>query len=213
MNNSKSIMMRVVVAAVAAVVMLQCASAQTRYVVGDGIGWDIPPNGAAAYTSWASGKPFMVGDILVFNFATNQHDVQQVQQDSFDACTSTNPIGNSITNGPANITLSTAGDHYYICTFGRHCQAGQKLAINVSATPGASPPSTTTPPPPATPSPPSNTPPEAACPPPESSDPPVGGPAVSTTPGAGNSPPDSSSPVVFASFFVMFLGIVVATFL
>ncbi|KAM7480344.1 hypothetical protein LguiA_028557 [Lonicera macranthoides] len=213
MNNKLN--MRVVISAFAAAVMLQCASAQTGYVVGDGIGWDIPPNGAAAYTSWASGKRFMVGDILIFNFATNQHDVQQVQQDSFDACTSTNPIGNSITNGPVNITLTSAGDHYYICTFGRHCQAGQKLAINVSGTPAASPPpSTTTTPPPATPSPPSNISPEAACPPPESSDSPTGGPTVSTTPDrAGNSPPDSSSPAVFASFIVTSFGVAMATFL
>lgn len=56
--------MRVVVSAFVAAVILQCASAQTRYVVGDDLGWNIPPNGAAAYTSWASGKRFMVGDIL-----------------------------------------------------------------------------------------------------------------------------------------------------
>ena len=43
-------------------VLLQCAAAQTVHVVGDGIGWTIPSNGA--YTNWASGKNFVVGDIL-----------------------------------------------------------------------------------------------------------------------------------------------------
>jgi len=34
------------------------------FTVGDSLGWTIPTNGAAAYTSWASGKTFRVGDIL-----------------------------------------------------------------------------------------------------------------------------------------------------
>ena len=46
------------------VALLHCAAAQTVHVVGDGIGWTIPTNGAAAYTNWASGKNFAVGDIL-----------------------------------------------------------------------------------------------------------------------------------------------------
>ncbi|KAM7480342.1 hypothetical protein LguiA_028555 [Lonicera macranthoides] len=136
----------------------------------------------------------------VFNLATNQHDVQQVQQDSFDACTLTNPIGNSITNSPANITLNFVGDYYYTCTLGRHCQAGQKLAINVSSTPATSPPpSTTTTAPPSAPSPASNTSPDSACPLPNFLDAPADGPSVLTIFNrAGNSPHNSSSPAVFA---------------
>lgn len=34
------------------------------YTVGDKINWTIPTNGAAAYTAWASGKSFKVGDVL-----------------------------------------------------------------------------------------------------------------------------------------------------
>ncbi|KAM7483636.1 hypothetical protein LguiB_008219 [Lonicera macranthoides] len=134
----------------------------------------------------------------VFNLATNQHDVQQVQQDSFDACTLTNPIGNSITNSPANITLNFVGDYYYTCTLGRHCQAGQKLAINVSSTPATSPPpSTTTTAPPSAPSPTSNTSPDSACPLPNFLDAPADGPSVLTIFNrAGNSPPNSSSPAL-----------------
>ncbi|CAK9136927.1 unnamed protein product [Ilex paraguariensis] len=191
--------------------MLHCAAAQTVYVVGDSLGWTIPSGGAAAYTTWASGKTFMVGDTLTFNFLTNQHDVLQVPKASYDACISDNASGNPIMTGPANITLNAAGDHYYICTFGDHCQNGQKLAITVSGTPGASPPTiATTPPPPATPSPTSpsptsNTP--SACPPTPSSTPPTDGPTASTTPGGGASPPppDSSSSAVLSSFFLMFL--------
>lgn len=75
----------------------------------------------------------------VFNFTTGAHDVAQVTLASFDGCNTTSPI--SLTrNGPANVTLTTAGEHYYICTFARHCNLGQKLAINVSAAPSTSPP-------------------------------------------------------------------------
>lgn len=34
------------------------------YTVGDGLGWEVPPGGEAAYATWARNKVFMVGDIL-----------------------------------------------------------------------------------------------------------------------------------------------------
>ncbi|XP_027123647.2 umecyanin-like [Coffea arabica] len=185
--------------------MLQQGATAEVYVVGDSIGWAIPQNGAAAYTNWASGKNFKVGDILVFNFVTNQHDVQQVPKASYDACNSNNAIGGMITDGPANVTLSSTGAHYFICTFNGHCQAGQKLAISVSGsagTPGANPPART--PAPATtptaPPPPSNQPPGARAPTPSPA-PKADGPsaatptAVTTPPPA---PPTSSSNALFA---------------
>lgn len=57
------------------------------------------------------------------------------------------------TNGPTNITLRSAGEHFFICTFTSHCDFGQKLAINVSASSAAPTPQPTTPPPATTPSP------------------------------------------------------------
>ncbi|KAF2293192.1 hypothetical protein GH714_038804 [Hevea brasiliensis] len=156
------------------------------------------------------------GDNIAFNFTTNEHDVLRVQKDSFDACSSSNSIGNVITAGPVNITLDDAGDHYYICTFSQHCQLGQKLAITVSSSggaPGASPPSTT--PrlsPPTTPSP-TNTP--ALCPP----DAPAGAPtSPSTPPGAMGPnvntppPPGSSSSKVLAGISVSTLAVLMGLF-
>ncbi|OIS96285.1 PREDICTED: cucumber peeling cupredoxin-like [Nicotiana attenuata] len=133
--------------------LIQVTTAQMIHVVGDNIGWSIPNNGATAYTNWASQKTFRVGDVLVFNFATNQHDMMQVPNGSFDACGSQNAIGDPIMTGPANVTLDSPGDHYYICTFGRHCQAGQKLAITVSgtSTPAANPQNPSSPSPVSTP--------------------------------------------------------------
>ncbi|KAI3455315.1 hypothetical protein Pfo_011978 [Paulownia fortunei] len=189
-------------------VMLPCAAAQTVHIVGDGLGWEIPPNSSVSYVNWASGKTFMVGDILVFNFVTNQHDVLRVPQASYDACTQDSAIGSVITNGPANITLDSAGNHYYICTFGRHCEFGQKLAITVgSSTPGgANPPMTTPPTIPTTPTTPSPASPQPdAFAPIPSSTPNVGGPTAAMTPPAGPPPPDSASTSLAASFLLILL--------
>ncbi|KAL2493469.1 Blue copper protein [Abeliophyllum distichum] len=115
---------------------------------------NIPPNSSFSYVNWALDKTFMVDDILVFNFMTNQHNVLRVPKTSYDECSKDNAIGSAITTGPAKITLDSAGEHYYICTVGNHCQMGQKLAITVSGTPGANPPTSSLPNTPATPSPP-----------------------------------------------------------
>ncbi|OIT31643.1 PREDICTED: cucumber peeling cupredoxin-like [Nicotiana attenuata] len=214
----------IVFGALAVASLVQDTTAQTVHVVGDNIGWTMPNNGAVAYTNWAAGKTFSVGDTLVFNFGTNQHDVLQVQKTSFDGCNSQNAIGDPIMAGPANVTLDSAGAHYYICTFGRHCQNGQKLAITVSSTgtPGANPPAPSNQTTPVVPSPSSSTQPEACAPTsaaagPSSSTPGGGGvappPRSSSAPGGGTPPPSSSSSTVLASFLLGLSSIVLAAFL
>ncbi|PHT47564.1 hypothetical protein CQW23_11772 [Capsicum baccatum] len=189
----------IVFGALAIASLAQDASAQTVHVVGDNMGWVIPSNGAAAYTNWTDRKTFRVGDTLVFNFMTNQHDVLQVQKSSFDGCNSQNAVGSPILTGPANITLNSTGDHYYICTFGRHCLNGQKLAITVSSstsTPGANPPTSS-----------------AAGP---SGSVPGGtdaGPSGSVPGGTAPPPPPSSSTTVLASFMLSLSAIALAAFL
>ncbi|KAG2729314.1 hypothetical protein I3760_01G244400, partial [Carya illinoinensis] len=152
----------VILFGVIAAVFLQCAKAQTVHVVGDSIGWTVPTGGASSYQTWAASKQFVVGDILLFNFVTNAHDVLQVPKESYDSCSSSNPIGDIITTGPINVTLSAASTHYYICTVGRHCLSGQKISVTVSSSPSVVPPTSTSTPPstltnPATPSPTSGT--------------------------------------------------------
>ncbi|KAL5537385.1 hypothetical protein UlMin_045756 [Ulmus minor] len=141
----------VVFVALAAVTLLQSSVAATTYVVGDSTNWAIPPS-TSTYSNWAANKTFVVGDILVFNFAQGQHDVSQVTKAGYDSCNGTGAISMQ-QNSPANITLQTAGELYYICSVDGHCNAGQKLAINVTGdSTGATPPSST-----ATPTPPSTT--------------------------------------------------------
>ncbi|KAJ4958945.1 hypothetical protein NE237_026056 [Protea cynaroides] len=109
------------------------------FIVGDTLGWTVPPAGAAFYSTWTLGKTFLVGDTLYFNFTTNKHTVATVTKTGFDSCTNSSFIGNLLTMGPAKVVLEAEGDYYYICTFKGHCHIGQKLAITVNGT--ATPPS------------------------------------------------------------------------
>lgn len=84
--------------------------------------------------------------ISAFNFSTSEHDVLQVPKESYDSCSSANRIGDTLTIGPVNITLSNAGSLHYICTFSQHCTSGQKLAISVSGSVDTTPPTNKTPP-------------------------------------------------------------------
>ncbi|MBA0866704.1 hypothetical protein Goshw_023555 [Gossypium schwendimanii] len=184
-----------------AVALMQFTAAQTVHVVGDDLGWTVPQNGATAYSNWAASKRFLIGDILVFNFTTNEHDVLQVPRASFDECSDDNPIGNMLINGPANVTLNSTGEQYYICTIGRHCELGQRLAITVSAT-SSSPlpaPSPTTP---TTPSPTSN----------DCTPAPTSGPTAGSIPAPNATPNSSSSSSVRAtlllSMFPIFMSLV-----
>lgn len=125
--------------------MLHGSSAQTTHVVGDALGWLVPPGGEIAYRTWAAEKTFTVGDVLVFNFTQNSHDVAEVSKEAYDSCNTSNPISTSTTS-PTNITLTSAGEHHFLCTFPSHCSLGQKLAINVSAASPAPTPQPSTPP-------------------------------------------------------------------
>lgn len=141
MSTFKSAMI-VVMTLMLASVQFYNTAAQTTHTVGGTLGWAVPSNGPSAYTTWASGQTFRVGDVLIFNFTSGAHTVAEVSQAAYGPCTTTNPISVTAT-GPARLTLNAPGTHYYICTVGSHCQLGQKLTINVrpatSATPAPAP--------------------------------------------------------------------------
>ncbi|GMJ15658.1 hypothetical protein HRI_005235000 [Hibiscus trionum] len=100
------------------------------YTVGDSTGWTIPTGNTDFYDDWADNKTFVVGDVLVFNFTTGQHNVAEVTEAAYDACSVANPIS-TLSTGPARITLNRTGDHYFVCAFPSHCSAGQKLSVEV----------------------------------------------------------------------------------
>ncbi|KAL4566034.1 hypothetical protein LXL04_030143 [Taraxacum kok-saghyz] len=101
------------------------------YTVGDLNGWTM----SVDYTAWASDKTFLVGDSLVFNYASS-HTVDEVSSDDYTACT----VGNSIASynsGTTTIALNTTGSHNFICGIAGHCNAGMKLTVDVTSGSGA----------------------------------------------------------------------------
>lgn len=180
------------------------ATGPITYTVGDTIGWTIPSNGAAAYTTWASRKSFKVGDVLVFNFQLNAHNVEEVTKEKYDSCNSASPIA-TFTNPPVRVTLKKTGTHYYICGVAGHCSAGQKLSINVGS--GSTSPATS----------PSPSPETGATPPSASASPSPGSPVTpsSQSPGGSVSPPPENSSAAslgVAGLFVTVLSIAAAFF-
>lgn len=61
--NVNNAMVLVIAMAATAVLMVHIAEG-AEYIVGDNLGWTIPPNGTADYESWASNHSLTVDDIL-----------------------------------------------------------------------------------------------------------------------------------------------------
>ncbi|KAJ4708240.1 Cucumber peeling cupredoxin [Melia azedarach] len=141
----RGMILAITVIALIAYNLVDRTAAKTTHVVGDSLGgWYIQPFTPLAYVAWATTQTFTVGDVLVFNFTTGQEDVAQVTKEAYLVCNSFKPISLK-TIGPANFTLKSVGQYYFICTIGLHCSLGQKLAINVISA-GASSPSSSPPP-------------------------------------------------------------------
>ncbi|CAN6162685.1 unnamed protein product [Urochloa humidicola] len=121
--------------AVAALLLLvwQRAGA-AELVVGDvAFGWDSGVN----YASWARDHAFLaVGDVLVFQYVSSQHNVYEVSESTYRSCDTGG--GNSgvrakYTSGYDRVVLAEPRSYWFICDFPGHCLGGMKLAVNVSA--------------------------------------------------------------------------------
>ncbi|XP_011020152.1 PREDICTED: cucumber peeling cupredoxin-like [Populus euphratica] len=120
-----------------AVALLEGATSETKYKVGDDGGWRVPDN-KSYYENWVGGKKFEVGDSLEFNW-TDTHNVLEVTtKTEYDACAKTNGILKD--TSPATFQLTKDGTYYYICTIGMHCDFGQKVTIVVGNGSSSSPP-------------------------------------------------------------------------
>ncbi|XP_018726234.2 umecyanin [Eucalyptus grandis] len=121
--------------ALASVVLtfIECEAA-TQYVVGNGRGWTAPPNITAGfYDEWAASKSFEGNDALVFEF-NGTHSLAAVSKEEYDSCTKVIPIGDGTNGFSYGYQIPRkAGVYHFICTVGSHCEAGQKLAINVTS--------------------------------------------------------------------------------
>ncbi|KAK6122669.1 hypothetical protein DH2020_043585 [Rehmannia glutinosa] len=106
------------------------------YKVGDSAGWTTIGN--VDYKQWAVNKNFQLGDIIVFEYNPQHHNVMQVTHAEYRACNVSSPISTR-TTGNDSIAIDTYGHHFFVCGVPGHCQAGQKVDINVPRAPSVAP--------------------------------------------------------------------------
>ncbi|KAK8709591.1 hypothetical protein V6N13_060605 [Hibiscus sabdariffa] len=111
------------VAVVVVAALLQLSHAVV-YKVGDGGGWTSIGN--LDYKQWAATKTFHVG----FEYNAQFHNVMRVTHMMYKNCNASAPLA-TYTTGSDTINITTKGHHYFICGVPGHCQAGQKVDINV----------------------------------------------------------------------------------
>ncbi|KAG0490576.1 hypothetical protein HPP92_007439 [Vanilla planifolia] len=108
------------------------SEAHKNHVVGGSFGWKIPPN-LTFYKEWAATKTFVVGDRLVFLYRSGAQNVLEVSAEDYKRCGSSN-VTNMYYIGPTIVELETPGPHFFYSGVGLHCEAGQKLAVDVGTT-------------------------------------------------------------------------------
>ncbi|KAL6903397.1 hypothetical protein ACP4OV_004210 [Aristida adscensionis] len=101
------------------------------YNVGNSAGWDI----SADFTSWANGKTFYVGDVLVFGYS-KYHTLEEVDEAGFKNCSAASAVL-SRSDGNTTVALAAPGDRYFICGNQLHCLGGMKLHVLVNQPAGA----------------------------------------------------------------------------
>ncbi|XVF66683.1 hypothetical protein PTKIN_Ptkin10aG0056900 [Pterospermum kingtungense] len=106
------------------------------YKVGDSAGWTTLGN--IDYQKWAASKKFQVGDIIIFEYHTQFHNVLQVTDRMYEACNVSAPLA-TYTTGNDSISITAKGHHYFLCGTPGHCQAGQKVDINTLGTSDTTP--------------------------------------------------------------------------
>ncbi|KAK4761533.1 hypothetical protein SAY87_029417 [Trapa incisa] len=112
-----------------ALAMVVGSVSATTHVVGDSYGWEVPLE-AKFFQEWANSRTFVVGDKLVFPYSAGSNNVVVVDKVEFDHCTQNNP-SQIFYNGTTTYNLTAAGDYYFITSFGKHCEYGQKLHVPV----------------------------------------------------------------------------------
>lgn len=98
------------------------------YKVGNSAGWTTI--GKVDYRQWAATKTFQLNDIILFEYSSQFHNVMQVKHAEYKSCNVSSPIATH-TTGNDSITITNHGHHFFLCGVPGHCQAGQKVDINV----------------------------------------------------------------------------------
>ncbi|KAK9905229.1 hypothetical protein M0R45_000423 [Rubus argutus] len=104
-----------------------CCGAGAVYKVGGSDGWIVPVD----YNQWSAAKEFHVGDTLLFSYNNQFHNVMQVTEQDYNSCNPSSAMA-TYSSGSDKITLERPGHYYFLCGAPGHCQAGQKVDIEVN---------------------------------------------------------------------------------
>ncbi|XP_010693462.2 stellacyanin-like [Beta vulgaris subsp. vulgaris] len=107
-------------------ICLSVACRATMYTVGDTAGWDI----SSDLDSWVTGKRFVAGDVLAFQYSSSSDSVCEVTKKEFDGCDTSNAILKS-TSGNTTFPLTKPGERYFVCCNRLYCLGGMKLHVHV----------------------------------------------------------------------------------
>ncbi|KAK9066236.1 hypothetical protein SSX86_013557 [Deinandra increscens subsp. villosa] len=104
-------------------------AAPKEYQVGNSVGWRIPANNETdLYTTWASRRPFHVGDSLRFRYSSGS--VVLVDKWGFYHCDSSHPIA-YFNDGNTVVNLDKVGTVYFISGNIERCEKGQRMIVHV----------------------------------------------------------------------------------
>ncbi|XP_028773975.1 mavicyanin-like [Neltuma alba] len=98
------------------------------YKVGDSAGWTTIGN--INYKNWSATKNFQVGDVIIFEYNSQFHNVMRVTHEMYKACNASAPL-ETFNTGNDSIVIQNHGHHFFFCGVPGHCKAGQKVDINV----------------------------------------------------------------------------------
>ncbi|KAF5448237.1 hypothetical protein F2P56_028793 [Juglans regia] len=91
------------------------------FTVGDASGWNFNVDG------WPEGKTFNSGDVLVFNYNPERHNVVVVDKQGYDACMVSE--GDTIFQSGSDRVTLVKGQNYFICSFTGHCESKMKITV------------------------------------------------------------------------------------
>ncbi|XP_068660909.1 early nodulin-like protein 6 [Aristolochia californica] len=100
-----------------------------QFAVGGSEGW-IEPSGneAETYNEWAVKNRFQVGDSLYFKYSNDS--VLVVESEDYEKCDTSDPES-TYQDGNTIFVFDHYGFFYFISGTSGHCQAGQKLIVQV----------------------------------------------------------------------------------
>ncbi|CAL4996499.1 unnamed protein product [Urochloa decumbens] len=76
--------------------------------------------------------------VAAFTYSPELHDLVEVSEAGYDACSSANNVSASRTGNDV-VTLAAPGTRYFLCGLTGHCDSGMKIRVDVVVAGGSAP--------------------------------------------------------------------------